>query len=101
MLCFPAVLFSGGVLAVRSMALPGELLSLVTLDRWAFEGLGAQLDLPGRLSGARAAGGPAFLAEHGGAFSGSVLLEWLVLAAFSVLLLAAAARMIDRRTGTS
>jgi len=98
MLCFPAVLFSGGVLAVRAMALPGELLSIITIDRWAFEGLGAQLDLPGRLQAVPSGRGAAVLAEHGGAFSGAVVVEWLVLATLALALLAGAAGVIDRRT---
>jgi ABC-type multidrug transport system ATPase subunit len=100
MLCFPAVLFSGGVLAVKAMALPGELLSVITIDRWAFEGLGAQLDLQDHLSADPTGRGPALLSEHGGAFTGAVVVEWVVLAVLAVGLLAAAAAVIDRRTRT-
>jgi hypothetical protein len=98
MLCFPAVLFSGGVLAVRAMALPGELLSVITIDRWAFEGLGSQLDLPGRLLTDPSGRGAALLSEHGGAFTGAAVLEWLILAVLALALLVAAAAVIDRRT---
>jgi hypothetical protein len=95
------VLFSGGVLAVRAMALPGELLSLVTPDRWAFEAIGAQLDLDGLLGGETSGRGGQLLAEHGSAFSHPATTQWLVLALFIGVLLVGARAVVARRTATA
>jgi ABC-type multidrug transport system ATPase subunit/ABC-type multidrug transport system permease subunit len=43
MLCFPAVLFSGGVLPVDSMPLVGRAISVGTANRWAYEAVSADL----------------------------------------------------------
>jgi len=43
MLCFPAVLFSGAMLPVGTMATPGKLISAVMSDRWAFEAIAGHL----------------------------------------------------------
>jgi ABC-type multidrug transport system ATPase subunit len=47
MLCFPAVLFSGAMLPVGTMATPGKLIAAVMSDRWAFEAIGRHLGVSG------------------------------------------------------
>ena len=96
MLCFPAVLFGGAVLPVQAMATAGQLISVVTPDRWAFESLGRILDLPTRFAGGP---GAALVTEqHGQAFSGGAVAPAVALVAFAVAFLVAAVRVLDRRT---
>ena len=63
MLCFPAVLFGGAVLPVQAMATAGQVISVVTPDRWAFESLGRILDLPTRFGDGP--GAALVTAQHG------------------------------------
>ena len=95
MLCFPAVLFGGAVLPVQAMATAGQLISVVTPDRWAFESLGRILDLPSRFDGPGAA---LVTDQHGQAFSGGAVTPAVVLVAFVAAFLVAAVRVLDRRT---
>jgi hypothetical protein len=96
MLCFPAVLFGGAVLPVHAMATAGQLISVVTPDRWAFESLGRILDLPARFG----SGADATLVtdQHGQAFSGGAAAPAALLVAFTVAFLVAAVRVLHRRT---
>ena len=96
MLCFPAVLFGGAVLPVHAMATAGQLISVVTPDRWAFESLGRILDLPTRFG----VGADATLVtdQHGQAFSGGAAAPAALLVAFTVAFLVAAVRVLHRRT---
>jgi energy-coupling factor transporter ATP-binding protein EcfA2 len=96
MLCFPAVLFGGAVLPVHAMATAGQLISVVTPDRWAFESLGRILDLPTRFG----SGADATLVtdQHGQAFSGGAAAPAALLVAFTVAFLVAAVRVLHRRT---
>lgn len=95
MLCFPAVLFSGGVLPVEAMAGAGEAISLVTSDRWAFEAIGRQLEVGALGSTSRHS---SVLEPYGDAFAGGATGHWLVLGAFTVAFLVAAAKVLARRT---
>ena len=97
MLCFPAVLFSGAVLPVTSMAGAGQLLSLVTSDRWAYEAVGRGLGLEGLLDAGRTGVG-AGPADLGGAFTGGLGGHWLRLGLFTVLFLVGAYAVVQRRT---
>jgi hypothetical protein len=96
MLCFPAVLFGGAVLPVRSMAAVGRAVSAVTSDRWAFEALGRLMDLGTRF--ASSADGAVVNRQHGDAFTGGLATHVIVLAAFTTVLLGAAVWVLDRRT---
>jgi ABC-type multidrug transport system ATPase subunit len=98
MLSFPAVLFAGAMVPVDAMAAAGRAISVVTPNRWSFEAVGRHLGL-GEL--ATTDRGRAALAPFGDAFAGSVMERWLVLAAFAVVFLAAAARVLRRRTEPS
>ena len=96
MLCFPAVLFGGAVLPVRAMATVGRAISAVTSDRWAFEALGRLMDLGTRF--ASSPDGAVVARQHGDAFAGGIASHAVVLVAFTTVLLAAAVRVLDRRT---
>ena len=96
MLCFPAVLFGGAVLPVQAMATAGQVISVVTPDRWAFESLGRILDLPTRFGDGP--GAALVTAQHGRAFSGDAMAPAAVLIAFAAAFLVAAVRVLDRRT---
>jgi ABC-type multidrug transport system ATPase subunit len=50
MLCFPAVLFSGGVLSVHDMPIVGRAISAVTTNRWAFDAVTRDLQVHGSAS---------------------------------------------------
>lgn len=95
MLCFPAVLFSGAILPVGAMAAPGELLSIVTSDRWAFEAIGRQLGLG---SMQVMAGSRNVLRPYGDAFGDGAVGHWLTLSVFAAVFLVGAARVLSRRT---
>jgi ABC-type multidrug transport system ATPase subunit len=96
MLCFPAVLFGGAVLPVNAMATAGQLISVVTPDRWAFESLGRILDLPTRFGDG--AGAALVTDQHGQAFSGGAAAPAILLVAFAAAFVIAAVRVLDRRT---
>jgi ABC-type multidrug transport system permease subunit len=92
MLCFPQVLFAGAIVPVDDMALPGRVLSLGMANRHSFEALGRGLQLDGY-----AAAVPSMRA-YGDAFSGSPVTSWLVLAGFTVALVAATIMVLQRRS---
>ncbi len=96
MLCFPAVLFSGAIVAVRSMAVVGQAISAVVSDRWGFEAIASTLGLDAALG--RTAIGRQLAGEHGDAFAQPVLPHALVLAGLTVVLLGAAYVVVDRRS---
>jgi hypothetical protein len=96
MLCFPAVLFGGAVLPVHLMASAGRAISVVTVDRWAFEALGRHLGLDGRFGGGPA--GRALSEQYGGAFVGGTGTGLLAMGVFAAGFLAAAVATLRRRT---
>lgn len=96
MLCFPAVLFSGAVLPLRSMTAVGRAIGAIMSDRWAFEAVARALHLDGTL--ADSAAGRNIAAEHGAAFSGSVLAHSLVILVLTIFLLGGAHTVVRRRT---
>jgi ABC-type multidrug transport system ATPase subunit len=93
MICFPAVLFSGGVLPVASMAAAGRFISIGMPDRWAFEGLARLLDVQA-LGGDRATSP---LAQHGDAFTGGVGGHAAVMAIISLAALGATTWLLSWR----
>jgi ABC-type multidrug transport system ATPase subunit len=86
MLCFPAVLFSGAVLPVPTMAVGGRIMSLFVIARWGFEAVGHQLGVDG------------FVAEYGDSFAHSAAGRTAILIAFTAVLLFAAGRVLRSRT---
>jgi hypothetical protein len=95
MICFPAVLFSGGVLPVASMATAGRFISAAMPDRWAFEGVARLVDI-GRLGGDEAASAP--VALHGDAFIGGVTGHSVAMVTITLVSLVAATSLLSRRT---
>jgi hypothetical protein len=100
MLCFPAVLFAGAVLPVATMDLGGRTISVGVLTRWAFEAVGHDLGLTRLLADDGPGGGPALLAQHGDAFHHGPVGQWVILAGFTIVLVAATASVIRRRTAS-
>jgi ABC-type multidrug transport system ATPase subunit len=98
MLCFPAVLFAGAVLPVATMDFGGRAMSVVVIARWAFEALGHDLGLGSLLAEDPSGGGAALLARHGSAFDHSTVVDWLRLALFAVVFVAATAGVLRRRS---
>ncbi len=96
MLCFPAVLFGGAVLPVQAMATVGRLISAVTSDRWAFEAIGRVLHVGTRF--ASGSDGSIVAQQHGNAFAGGLAWHVIILGLFTAAFLAAAVRVLDRRT---
>ena len=96
MLCFPAVLFGGAVVAVPTMDLGGRLLSIVEITRWTFEALGHDLGLSSLLAH-DGSGGSALLAQHGRAFDHSTLGHWALLAVFIAVFMVASGKLVRRR----
>jgi hypothetical protein len=91
MLCFPQVLFAGAIVPVAQIALPGRVISLAMANRWAFESLGRALPLDA------ASTGPTW-AAYAGAFGGSAVSGWLVLATSALVLTAATVWVLHRKS---
>lgn len=91
MICFPQVLFAGGLVPVDDMTTPGALASWVLVDRWAFESLARILDF-GTLFGIEAGD-----AGYGPAFDGSPWAGWTILFGLTLVALWGAAATLDRR----
>jgi hypothetical protein len=98
MLCFPAVLFSGAVLPVPTMAAAGEWLSAVTSDRFAYEAVGRQLGVERLLATDPSGSGSRLLGELGHTFTGGVGAHWALLSVFAAVFLFGAYAVIARRT---
>ncbi len=77
MLCFPAVLFSGAVVAVPRMAGAGRDIAAVMPARWAFEAIAGHLHVADHL-------GPG--SPYAGLGASSSVAYWTLLAVFTVLL---------------
>jgi ABC-type multidrug transport system ATPase subunit/ABC-type multidrug transport system permease subunit len=98
MVCFPQVLFVGAILPVPVMAAVGRWISFAMSDRWAFEGLGHSLGLvPLWASGASPLGRP-LLESYGNTFGRPVWVDWVILAGFAVVFLAATCVLIQQRS---
>jgi hypothetical protein len=98
MLCFPAVLFAGGVLPVPTMEIVGRAISAFVVARWSFEALGRDLDLTSLLAGERTGAGPALLRQYGDTFDHHSNGSWVILIAFTAACLIATAAVLRRRT---
>jgi ABC-type multidrug transport system ATPase subunit len=98
MLCWPQVLFSGGMLPVPVMAAVGRAISYFTSARWAFEGLGKSLDIETLFAKGSSEVGPPLLAQYGDSFSRAVWQDWLILAAFTVVCLSATCWVLNGKS---
>jgi ABC-type multidrug transport system ATPase subunit len=98
MVCFPQVLFVGAILPVPVMAAIGKWISYAMTNRWTFEALGHSLGVNELWSNGRSALGPPLLASYGTTFSHQPLLDWLILAGFTIAFLAATIVVVVRKT---
>lgn len=99
MLCFPAVLFSGAILPVHVMAGVGKVISALMVDRWGFESIGHTLELRHLFEAGGSDLGPPLLAAYGDAGKLATGTYWVILAAFTLVFLAAAWATLARRSG--
>ena len=96
MLCFPAVLFSGAIVPVHVMAAVGAAISTVVPVRWTFEAIGHDLEVRELLAAGGSPLGPPLLETYGDAGTLSTGTYWAILAAFTVVFLAAAWVVLSR-----
>jgi hypothetical protein len=97
MLCFPQVLFSGAILPVPIMASAGKVISYGMADRWAFEGMGHELELERVLSDGGSNLGPPLLAQYGDTFSNGIWVNWLILGGMTAVFMVAACVVCARK----
>ena len=97
MLCFPQVLFSGAILPVPIMASAGKVISYAMADRWAFEGMGHELELERVLGDGGSSLGPPLLAQYGDTFSNGIWVNWLILAGMTAVFMLGACVVCARR----
>jgi ABC-type transport system involved in multi-copper enzyme maturation permease subunit len=88
MLCFPAVLFSGGVLPIPLTAIVGKFIGLFLSSRWTFEGLGQVVNINNLLANGNSPLGPPLLQQYEDSFSRPIGETWAILAAFTPVFLA-------------
>lgn len=100
-ICWPQVLFSGALVAVPVMALVGRWMSALMSNRWAFEAMGHDVGLNQLFATGHSPLGPPLLAQYGTTFSHPVWIDWLVLAGFAAVSIAAACRVLARRTNAA
>jgi hypothetical protein len=96
--CFPQVLFVGAILPVPAMAAVGRWISYAMTNRWAFEALGHSLGIAALWANGRSTLGPPLLASYGATFARPVVVDWLVLAGFMAVFLAATTAIVQRKT---
>jgi ABC-type multidrug transport system permease subunit len=96
--CVPQVLFAGAILPLSAMALAGRWISYLMTDRWAFDALGHSLGVRTLWGSGHSALGPPLLASYGTAFDHSVWYDWLILAGFTAVFVAATITAVARRT---
>jgi ABC-type multidrug transport system ATPase subunit len=96
--CVPQVLFAGAILPLSAMALVGQWISYLMTDRWAFDALGHSLGARTLWASGRSALGPPLLASYGTAFDRPVWNDWLILAGFTAVFVAATITAVARRT---
>lgn len=97
LLCFPQVLFSGAILPVPIMASAGEVISYGMGDRWAFEGMGHELEIERVLGDGGSNLGPPLLAQYGDTFSNGIWVNWLILGGMTAAFLVAACVVCARK----
>ncbi|MBV9804081.1 MAG: ATP-binding cassette domain-containing protein [Solirubrobacterales bacterium] len=97
MVCFPAVLFSGGIVPVHVMASVGAAISTVVPVRWAFEALGHSLRVRYLLLHGGSPLGPPLVHAYGNAGEDATGVYWLYLGTFTAVFLAAAWATLVRK----
>jgi ABC-type multidrug transport system ATPase subunit len=95
---FPQVLFAGAILPVAAMVLVGRWLSYLMPDRWGFDALGRGMDVHALWGSGRSALGPPLLASYGTSFDRAVWGDWVILAVFTCVFLAATITAVAART---
>jgi energy-coupling factor transporter ATP-binding protein EcfA2 len=95
---FPQVLFAGAILPLSAMVLAGRWISYLMPDRWGFDALGRDTGVHALWASGRSALGQPLLASYGTAFDRPVWGDWLVLAAFTCVFLAATITAVATRT---
>ncbi len=95
---FPQVLFAGAILPLSAMVLAGRWISYLMPDRWGFDALGRGMDVRALWASGRSALGQPLLASYGTAFDRPVWGDWLILAAFTCVFLAATITAVAART---
>jgi hypothetical protein len=95
---FPQVLFAGAILPVSAMVLAGRWISYLMPDRWGFDALGRGMDVSPLWASGRSALGPPLLASYGTSFDRAVGGDWLILAGFTCVFLAATITAVAART---
>jgi len=101
MLCFPAVLFSGAILAVPLMTGIGKVLSYPISTRWAFEGLGKDLGLNHLFGQGGSKLGPPLLAQYGDSFSHAVWVDWAIMGGIAAFFVAGTCFVLARKFRTA
>jgi len=95
---FPQVLFAGAILPLSAMVLAGRWISYLMPDRWGFDALGRGTDVRALWASGRSALGQPMLASYGTSFDRPVWGDWLILAAFTCVFLAATITAVATRT---
>jgi len=95
---FPQVLFAGAILPLSAMVLAGRWISYLMPDRWGFDALGRGADVRALWASGRSALGQPLLASYGTSFDRPVWGDWLILAAFTCVFLAATITAVATRT---
>ena len=98
MACFPQVLFVGAILPVPVMAVVGKWISYAMTNRWAFEGLGHSLGIEALWRNGASPLGRPLLQSYGSTFSHPVVVDWVILAAFTAVFLVATIAIVIRKT---
>jgi hypothetical protein len=95
---FPQVLFAGAILPLSAMVLAGRWISYLMPDRWGFDALGRGMDVSPLWASGRSALGRPLLASYGTSFDRAVWGDWLILAVFTCVFLAATITAVATRT---
>jgi hypothetical protein len=95
---FPQVLFAGAILPLSAMVLAGRWISYLMPDRWGFDALGRGMDVSALWASGRSALGRPLLASYGTSFDRAVWGDWLILAVFTCVFLAATITAVAART---
>jgi ABC-type multidrug transport system ATPase subunit len=95
---FPQVLFAGAILPLSAMVLAGRWISYLMPDRWGFDALGRGMDVSPLWASGRSALGRPLLASYGTSFDRAMWGDWVILAAFTCVFLAATITAVATRT---
>ena len=98
---FSQVLFAGAILPLSAMVVAGRWLSYLMPDSWGFDALGRGMDVRALWGSGRSALGRPLLASYGTSFDRAVWGDWVILAVFTCVFLAAAITAVARRTRVS